>query len=334
VTVPTPFVETLAVFNFSDPEERALAEEYRDAELPFKIFAVPNVETVRRKWTDPYLVDSMTGHVQFKVEQSRNNHFMYWQHKAGASSLYKDWQAPTKIVTGVSFSEWLNWAHAADAEETGPEVPHHYLMLGTPPLAALNKRRLGARGGLNKARSSHFVTNDLEIFTPDQENFFVTNTAANKGIQCRFGMRGVIAEAHYDGGRNMVAMLKGAKRYILAPPSSCSHLTIIPDRRHPSFRHSTTDWSKPTEADEQLLRARAIDTVVREGEILYIPSFWIHYIISLKYSIQCNTRSGAPPNRQGEEEVQRCVGQENMNKRVSEELATRGGGGRRWGRKG
>ena len=41
----------------------------------------------------------------------------------------------------------------------------------------------------------------------------MSNIKLNKGIQCRFGMRGVIAEAHYDGGRNMVAMLKGAKRY-------------------------------------------------------------------------------------------------------------------------
>jgi len=56
------------------------------------------------------------------------------------------------------------------------------------------------------------VTRDISEFTPAKENFFVTNIKMNKGIQCRFGMRGVIAEAHYDGGRNMVAMLKGAKR--------------------------------------------------------------------------------------------------------------------------
>jgi hypothetical protein len=27
-----------------------------------------------------------------------------------------------------------------------------------------------------------------------------------------FGMRGVVAEAHYDGGRNFVAMVRGRKR--------------------------------------------------------------------------------------------------------------------------
>ena len=66
-----------------------------------------------------------------------------------------------------------------------------------------------------------------------------------KGIQCRFGMRGIISEAHYDQGRNMVAMIKGAKRYILTPPASCTQLGIITDKRHPSFRHSQIDWSDP-----------------------------------------------------------------------------------------
>ena len=32
------------------------------------------------------------------------------------------------------------------------------------------------------------------------------------GINCRFGMRGVSATAHFDGARNFVAMLRGKKR--------------------------------------------------------------------------------------------------------------------------
>ncbi|KAJ8607272.1 hypothetical protein CTAYLR_009523 [Chrysophaeum taylorii] len=311
VTVPVPFRESLAVLNYSNPEERAMAETYRDAEVPFKVYGVPNVEEVRKKWTDSYLADAMRGHIQYKVEKSENNHFMYWQHKAGVASAYKDWVPPTKIVSGVTFREWLGWARDADADKKDAEETHHYLMLGTMPLSSLNKRRLGDKGVRAEAKKHHFVTADLDVFTPPVENFFVTNIPANKGIQCRFGMRGVIAEAHYDGGRNMVAMLKGAKRYVLAPPSSCDRLKIIPDRRHPSFRHSTTDWSDQHDAEADFMDADAIDTVVREGEVLYIPSYWIHYIVSLKYSIQCNTRSGAPPNGEGEHHVQKCVGLEN-----------------------
>ena len=37
-----------------------------------------------------------------------------------------------------------------------------------------------------------------------------------------FSYQGVTAATHYDGGRNMVAMITGAKRYILSPPYECS----------------------------------------------------------------------------------------------------------------
>eukprot|EP00549_Striatella_unipunctata_P025274 CAMPEP_0118705378 /NCGR_PEP_ID=MMETSP0800-20121206/19833_1 /TAXON_ID=210618 ORGANISM="Striatella unipunctata, Strain CCMP2910" /NCGR_SAMPLE_ID=MMETSP0800 /ASSEMBLY_ACC=CAM_ASM_000638 /LENGTH=115 /DNA_ID=CAMNT_0006607523 /DNA_START=216 /DNA_END=563 /DNA_ORIENTATION=- len=38
--------------------------------------------------------------------------------------------------------------------------------------------------------------------------------------------------------------------------------------------------------------AMAVDTVLKAGEVLYIPSHWFHYIISLQQSAQCNVRSG------------------------------------------
>jgi hypothetical protein len=34
-------------------------------------------------------------------------------------------------------------------------------------------------------------------------------------------MASIIAESHFDGGRNFVAMVQGRKRYILNPPSEC-----------------------------------------------------------------------------------------------------------------
>jgi hypothetical protein len=39
-------------------------------------------------------------------------------------------------------------------------------------------------------------------------------------------------------------------------------------------------------------QALAIDTVLKAGEVLYIPSHWFHYITSLQKSAQCNVRSG------------------------------------------
>ena len=97
-------------------------------------------------------------------------------------------------------------------------------------------------------------------------------------------------------------------RYILAPPLACPRLEIIEDRHHPSFRHSRTDWSDPAD----YMRARfdqtdGVETILRKGEVLYIPSYWFHYIISLEYSAQCNARSGTPPHDEGLGEIAKCI---------------------------
>ena len=42
--------------------------------------------------------------------------------------------------------------------------------------------------------------------------------------------------------RNMVAMITGAKRYILAPPNQCTSLGIVTDKRHPVYRHSILNF--------------------------------------------------------------------------------------------
>ena len=133
-------------------------------------------------------------------------------------------------------------------------------------------------------------------------------------------MRGIIAEAHFDHGRNFVAMLKvrpalpsraqpsryaarliqptasqGKKRYILLPPESCKDVYMYP-RSHPEGRHSSVDWSNPeviaAEKYPHFKDARALEEVLVEGEVLYIPHMWIHYIVSLETNVQCNARSG------------------------------------------
>jgi hypothetical protein len=74
--IPNPFLERLQCFNYSDPHERALAEVFRNAEVPFKLFGIPEIEHVAAKWTDAYLSKKMKGNIDYKVEKSQDNHFM------------------------------------------------------------------------------------------------------------------------------------------------------------------------------------------------------------------------------------------------------------------
>ncbi|KAL3925264.1 MAG: hypothetical protein SGARI_005874, partial [Bacillariaceae sp.] len=96
----------------------------------------------------------------------------------------------------------------------------------------------------------------------------------------------------------MVGMIVGAKRYILFPPNQCASLGIHTDRDHPLFRHSSLnlgqidDENDETEATAAAKNAMAVETVLKAGEILFIPSYWFHYIIGLQKNAQCNVRSG------------------------------------------
>jgi hypothetical protein len=312
VEIPDRFHESLPIFDFGNVTERAIAARYRDAEIPFKIFNLAEFDVVSSLWTDQYLEENIQkGKQAFTVEISKSNHFMYWNHKSARRR--KNYVPPTTILPNMTFPEWLRIAKDADERKVRNDSVHHYLVLGT------------RKDDISRS----FVSRDLFMFTSKSPNFFIRAPQFNQGIQCRFGMRGVIAEAHYDTDRNMVAMLRGAsnisdclssiwyvilhvflgaKRYILTPPWTCEQLAIIERKRHPSFRHSVIDWSDPRQAAASGFdKVPAIDTVVRTGEVLYIPSYWFHYIVSLRYSIQCNSRSGQPPNRDGFEHIKKCM---------------------------
>ena len=57
--------------------------------------------------------------------------------------------------------------------------------------------------------------------------FFLVDDDQQRGVHCRFGMPGIIAEAHYDSGRNVISMQRGRKRYVLSPPQECANLHLL-----------------------------------------------------------------------------------------------------------
>ena len=49
-----------------------------------------------------------------------------------------------------------------------------------------------------EGRATPWIADSLPFFTATP-SFFIVDPAGYKGINCRFGMRGVTAAAHYDG---------------------------------------------------------------------------------------------------------------------------------------
>jgi ribosomal protein L16 Arg81 hydroxylase len=65
------------------------------------------------------------------------------------------------------------------------------------------------------------------------------------------------------------------------------------DNKHPSGRHSEVDWSDPDlQKFPKFAQLKANEVILKPGDVLYVPTHWFHYIVSLNVNWQCNSRSG------------------------------------------
>ena len=319
--------ETLQHFNYSDLEQRAVAQKFRDADVPFKLYDIPEVDAATALWTDEYVNEGFkSAYARGHAQESPNNYFAFF--------IARKWVVNKLGLPPVRNNDWdfaKFAAHAryADAVRLPPDMPHVYWQSG---VTADQRPESGMPLG--------FISRDLPSFSSKRETFFLFHPEEQKGIQCRFGERGVIAATHYDSGENMIAMINGAKRYILQPPRECSKLGLFTSNHSPIYRHSLLnyahmrylgDYSTGMSDEERswLVRAsqaQTIETVLKQGEVLFIPryetkvvvllitpwivclcihpsyahthgpvclfgSHWFHYIVSLQKSAQCNVRS-------------------------------------------
>jgi hypothetical protein len=116
-----------------------------------------------------------------KVEVSTNNHMMYWSAKH-LRGLNKDFKPPTEFQQHT-FPEFLNVAQVPETKTTTDKLHWYY--------------RMDAKG----QRKNAWIQEDLNGIFAKKESFFIVEPSGHRGINCRFGMRGVIAETHYDGSR-------------------------------------------------------------------------------------------------------------------------------------
>lgn len=229
------------------------------------------------------------------VQESTNHFFSFYGHPRWDENTMG---LPPTNNNDMTYYQWAQHATYADATRLASDRPHFTWTAGIPPAERTWSRDMWS-----------FISRDLPSFSASDPNFILFHPEQQKGIQCRFGERGVVAATHFDGGRNMVAVIQGARRYILSPPKACGKLGVFPNGSNsPLHRHSPLNFghfkylddpaaNEGMSAEERVWLERAsaapaVETVLKAGEILYIPSFWFHYIVSLQKSAQCNVRSG------------------------------------------
>lgn len=267
------FSDFILLFFFSpqNATELSIANAYRKAEVPFIVYNIPEVDEVVKKWNSVDYLQKQLGKKTYRTETSKDNHFMYWH--AGLPFKLpsgKKWEAPTGLVQ-ITFEKWLETA-VKGQNKTLDDRTHQYFRVSSD-------------------MNNEWLYEELPFFKP-KKSLMIVEPREQRGIHCRFGMRNVIAEAHFDGSRNSIVMLGGLRRWILAHPDQCENMHMLP-RDHPSGRHSAVDWSKP-DLDQFPNFAKVVgnEVILQPGDFLYIPTYWHHYIVSLNVNFQCNTRSG------------------------------------------
>eukprot|EP01035_Chromulina_nebulosa_P035954 gene35954-48366_t len=283
--IPAAHYDSLCHFDYKNSSQLLQAQRYRAAEVPFVVYNIPEVDNVVHKWNNVDYLSRLLGKKSYRVEASVSNHFMYWNNARGnflRTPKGKDWKPPTEIIT----SQFENWVELAVKGQnlTLENRTHRYVRLYSPSCSGYSFR-------VSSDMGNEWLFQELPFFKP-VKNLFLVDPREQKGIHCRFGMRSVIAEAHFDGSRNSVVMLGGLRRWILTHPDQCVNMHMLPIG-HPSGRHSEVDWSKPDlKQFPNFAKLMGNEVILRPGDFLYVPTFWIHYIVSLNVNFQCNTRSG------------------------------------------
>ncbi|CAH0473530.1 unnamed protein product [Peronospora belbahrii] len=252
--IPQTIFDSICHFNVSNPYELRLAQMFREMEVPFVAYGVPELLKASEQWTDEYLTEKLTPTTPYKVHIANNSHYMYFSKKQRIKGEKRPYTS--KWMTYPQFVKILKDVKLL--HEAGKPHEYYYFMLKTTDFF----------------EHASFIYEELRFLNPlatehDSRygDLFVRDYAIAKeiGMRCRLGMQGIIAEGHVDSGLNFVSMIRGTKRYVLAPPSVCKCLGLI--------------------------KQGAI-VALTAGEVLYIPPFWYHHIVSTDTSIQCNLRSG------------------------------------------
>ena len=131
--------------------------------------------------------------------------------------------------------------------------------------------------GLGSEESQRSMTfpSHLEAYSqPGQVNFWL-------------GKENVTAYTHYDTSYNFHLVVKGEKKFLLLPPSAYSKLTLYPCL-HTLYRQVSTDILAMRNYKKFLRDMNGYVVTLKDGDVLYIPPYWFHTVLTVKTTISLN----------------------------------------------
>jgi hypothetical protein len=122
----------LARFDYSDPKQQEIALQYRDQEIPFVVYNVPDLDkAITETFTGPKLIANI-GQGRITVERINSNNYLYYHAKkiSMVRKRYPDWSPPQEDVE-MTYPQFLTEVAAAEArpDYVNSSIPLYYFTI-------------------------------------------------------------------------------------------------------------------------------------------------------------------------------------------------------------
>lgn len=105
------------------------------------------------------------------------------------------------------------------------------------------------------------------------------------------------SHVHHDHSHNVIVQLVGSKRFILTPPHQWNKFRDAPRiSRFVSFSQRNFTAAEAAEAAQDQIQ-NSMDVTLNPGDVLYIPPFWWHHVITTTSQLTIGTNLFTPDYR-------------------------------------
>lgn len=126
---------------------------------------------------------------------------------------------------------------------------------------------------------------DVEAWIQPHEHLLVQGGGMVQ-INVWLGKAGTITETHHDNSYNFFFQVRGRKRFTMFAPGTPLYLYPC---LHPHIAHSQVDILSPNTSRYPLFDlADAITVELGPGDLLVLPPYWLHHVLTLEDSVSIN----------------------------------------------
>lgn len=134
---------------------------------------------------------------------------------------------------------------------------------------------------------------ETDVFTQESLKILTFSEPLKQGelgqVNYWLGKANVTAYTHYDTSYNLHMVAYGQKQFIIFPPDAYHELKLYPCL-HQFYRQTQTDIFD-SNLHDLMGKLNGVEVVLNPGEVLYIPPYWFHSVVTMKTTISFNVWS-------------------------------------------